>query len=465
MLNRYHQIIVTLIGIGDLVLAYSCWELAYGLRFWWINYPPAEHIPLLERYTVAGGILVLLTGITFLITGVYRDHRWNALTEAFRLLQACVILFILVQAIAFFYRGFSYSRVQMVYFMAVFMLGLLVFRWSVRRSLKILYRRGWHLENAILVGNSAVAKPFIDAFKRHRYSGISLQGIVTTDESVKGNAFHIPQLGMLKHLRCVIEVHQIRQVFIILAAEQHSYLAEIRELLSDQLVDIKIIPDLGNFQRLRINVETLQDIPIITVTQSPLVGWNIVWKRLLDVIGSIVSLLIFGPVMLLIGALMKFTSPGPVFYRQERMGFDGITFKAWKFRSMRVDAEAGTGAVWAKANDDRVTPLGRFLRKTSLDELPQLFNVLQGNMSLVGPRPERPVLIEAFKHQIPGYMLRHKIKAGMTGLAQIRGWRGNTSLEKRIECDLYYIEHWSLWLDIKILFMTIFKGFMDKNAY
>jgi exopolysaccharide biosynthesis polyprenyl glycosylphosphotransferase len=169
--------------------------------------------------------------------------------------------------------------------------------------------------------------------------------------------------------------------------------------------------------------------------------------------------------MLLVASMVKLTSPGPVLYRQERMGLDGQIFEALKFRSMRVDAESQTGAVWATEDDDRRTPIGALLRKTSLDELPQLFNVLRGEMSLVGPRPERPVFIEQFKSRIPDYMLRHKVKAGITGWAQINGWRGNTSLERRIECDLHYIEHWSLWLDIKILLLTPFKGFIDPNAY
>jgi exopolysaccharide biosynthesis polyprenyl glycosylphosphotransferase len=209
----------------------------------------------------------------------------------------------------------------------------------------------------------------------------------------------------------------------------------------------------------------VEGIPIVTVVQSPLEGWNRVLKRSLDLLGALAALLIFGPLMLLVALLVCLTSPGPILYRQERMGLDGHLFYALKFRSMRVDAEQSSGAIWTKQDDDRVTPLGRWLRRLSFDELPQFFNVLWGEMSLVGPRPERPVFIDQFKTKIPGYMLRQKVKSGITGWAQINGWRGNTSLEKRIECDLYYIENWSIWLDLKILALTPFKGFIHQNAY
>jgi exopolysaccharide biosynthesis polyprenyl glycosylphosphotransferase len=188
-------------------------------------------------------------------------------------------------------------------------------------------------------------------------------------------------------------------------------------------------------------------------------------KRSLDIVGAIVGLFILSPLFLVISIMVKLTSRGPIFYSQTRMSLDGQTFKMWKFRSMKVDAEKQNGAQWAKKDDDRRTPIGTFLRKTSLDEIPQFWNVLIGDMSLVGPRPERPVFIERFKDQIPSYMLRHRVKAGITGWAQVNGWRGDTSIEKRIEFDIYYIKHWSLWFDIRILLLTFVKGFVHQNAY
>ena len=276
---------------------------------------------------------------------------------------------------------------------------------------------------------------------------------------------NIPRLGGMDQLSHIIKAHKIDQVFIALSPEEQQYLPGLKEMLSEQWVDVRIIPDLGTFRTLHTEVQSFEDMPIVTIVQSPMTGWNQVLKRILDIFGALIALVLFAPLMLIIAIVIRLTSSGPSLYGQERMGLDGRTFNALKFRSMHYDAESETGAVWATENDERRTKYGTFLRKYSLDELPQLFNVFKGEMSLVGPRPERPVFIEQFKSQIPHYMLRHKVKAGITGWAQINGWRGNTSLEKRIECDLYYIERWSIWFDIKILFLTFYRGFFGTNAY
>jgi exopolysaccharide biosynthesis polyprenyl glycosylphosphotransferase len=230
-------------------------------------------------------------------------------------------------------------------------------------------------------------------------------------------------------------------------------------------VDVRVVPDLHQYMTLRGGVEDFDGLPMVRIQDSPMAGWNRVSKRVFDVAVSSLMLVVFSPVILLTALLVKVFAPGPVFYRQSRMGFDGRVFEMLKFRTMRVDAEKETGAVWASRDDPRRTPLGRVLRELSLDELPQLLNVLRGDMSVVGPRPERPELIEQFKKQIPRYMLRHKVKAGLTGLAQVRGFRGNTSLEKRIESDLYYIEHWTIGLDLEILLRTIPAVLFGREAY
>jgi len=317
-----------------------------------------------------------------------------------------------------------------------------------------------------LVGSGESAASLAERLSKLQASGILLEGVVTPNPE-KPDVFPkaVPHLGPLDSLAHVIVQHRIDQVFLALAPDEQQLLPNLQSQLSRHWVDVRIVPDLGNFRTLHTEVENIEGLPVVTVVQSPLEGWNRVLKRTLDLIGALAALLIFGPLMLLLALLVRLSSPGPILYRQERMGLDGRVFFALKFRSMRVDAEASSGAVWAKAGDDRTTPLGRWLRRLSLDELPQFFNVLRGEMSLVGPRPERPVFIDRFKTQIPDYMLRHKVKAGITGWAQINGWRGNTSLEKRIECDLYYIENWSLWLDLKILALTPFKGFIHQNAY
>src|SRR5262249_22311611 len=239
----------------------------------------------------------------------------------------------------------------------------------------------------------------------------------------------------------------------------------IFDILSRSLVEVRLVTDVPTLAGLSLTTTSIDGLPVIGLRESPHFGLNILVKRLIDIVVSALALVLLAPLLLLIAALVKLTSPGPVFYRQERCGLNGGKFEMLKFRSMRVDAEQQTGAIWAQKDDPRRTRLGAFLRATSLDELPQLINVLKGDMSLVGPRPERPVFIQQFSKTIPNYMARHCVKAGMTGWAQVHGWRGNTSLRKRVQYDLYYITHWTPWLDMRILWTTVFRGLRHRNAY
>lgn len=467
MLKRHNQILITILFFLDLLLAYISWELAYYSRFYWFDFPEAHYLPPHYQYLKAVPVLLVITAIAFSASGVYKSHRVSQLSsEIPHLLKACLWLFLGILVIAFFYRNYSYSRVQMMYFMGTFITFLILLRGLIPVVLKLLHQRGLHTRNIAIIGMSEMAVNFSKTLKRYKSSGMVLKGYVEMPNTAISLVPHnMKCLGTIESVDQIITDHQIDQVFIALSSDQKKDLPEIYDVLFDQLVDIKVLPDLGPFKKLHTDVEAFEDIPIVTIIQSPMAGWNSVAKRLLDIVGASVALLIFSPVMLFIAMVIKLTSSGPIFYRQERMGLDGVTFETLKFRSMRVDAEQETGAVWAQKDDNRRTRFGSFIRKTSLDELPQLFNILKGEMSMVGPRPERPVFIGDFKNKIPNYMLRHKVKAGLTGWAQINGWRGNTSLEKRIECDLYYIEHWSIWFDFKILFLTIFKGFLDPNAY
>ncbi len=265
-------------------------------------------------------------------------------------------------------------------------------------------------------------------------------------------------------LAAILKNSDIDQLVIALPLEDNTKLPEIMHMIGDSLVDVKIVPDLYQFVSIAGSIEEFEGLPVISVQSSPIEGVNFMLKRTLDLALGISATIILSPLMLLIAILVKLTSRGPVMYAQERVSYDGSRFNIYKFRTMYTDAESG-GPRWATENDERVTPLGKFLRSTSLDELPQLFNVIRGDMSVVGPRPERPVFIEEFRRRVPRYMLRHKVPAGMTGWAQVNGWRGNTSIDKRIEFDLYYIENWSFILDLKILVLTVFKGFKNRNAY
>ncbi|MEK7805592.1 MAG: exopolysaccharide biosynthesis polyprenyl glycosylphosphotransferase, partial [Planctomycetota bacterium] len=254
-------------------------------------------------------------------------------------------------------------------------------------------------------------------------------------------------------------------ILVALPFHAHNQLKEVLEWIGDETVSIMVLPDLFEFVTLRGSVSEFEGMPLISLRDTPLYGWNIIVKRVLDIVFSSLVIIFTSPVMLIIAILIKLTSGGPLLLKQERMGLDGKTFNMLKFRTMFANAEQETGPVWAKKDDPRRTKIGKLLRKTSMDELPQFFNVLKGDMSIVGPRPERPVFIENFRNTIPKYMLRHKMKAGITGWAQVSGWRGNTSLEKRIEYDLYYIENWSLNFDLKIIWLTLWNGLINKHAY
>ncbi len=466
MIKGHVKIFSTFLRVLDIFLSFVSWELAYQLRFFWIDIPHAYTIPQHNEYLKAALFVSILTGFLFSFTGVYRLHKLvQPKHELFNLLRSTIYLILFTLVTAFFYREFSFSRIHTIYFFVCLLILLFISRFFSRFILQLLHTKKAYIENVLLIGNGISARNFCHRLERLKNLGIILKGVIEIDNNVPSIIpTDIQKLGNIDTLQQTIKENQIDQVYIALSNNQQTYLPKLRELLSEQFVDIKIIPDIGTFRTLHTEVESFEDMPIITIVQSPMTGWNRIVKRFMDIFGAITAIIIFAPVILVIPLLIKLTSKGSVLYRQERMGLDGRTFFALKFRSMETNAESKTGAVWAKENDERRTKFGIFLRKYSLDELPQLFNVIKGEMSLVGPRPERPIFIEKFKSQIPHYMLRHKVKAGITGWAQINGWRGNTSLEKRIEFDLYYIERWSFWFDIKILFLTFFKGFFDPNA-
>jgi len=467
MLTRHTQVFSTILRFFDMFLAFTAWELAYLLRFIWIDLPAAEIVPEHFEYIKAAFFVSILSGFVLSFMGIYRMQKVIQLrNEFYQLLRGTFTLFLLTLVAAFFYRDFSYSRVHAIYFLICYINLLFLSRYLTRSVLAWLHESEKNVESVLLIGEGDTASKFVEKLEHLKTLGILLFGVIETGSKIKSNIpANIPRLGGIDQLSTIIQTNKIDQVFIALSPEEQQYLPELREMLAEQWVDVRIIPDLGTFRTLHTEVESFEDMPIVTVVQSPMTGWNRVLKRIIDVFGASIALIIFSPLMVIIAIIIKLTSSGPSLYGQERMGLDGRTFNALKFRSMHFNAESETGAVWASENDKRRTKFGTFLRKYSLDELPQLFNVFKGEMSLVGPRPERPIFIDQFKSQIPNYMLRHKVKAGITGWAQINGWRGNTSLEKRIECDLYYIERWSIWLDIKILLLTFYRGFFGKNAY
>jgi Undecaprenyl-phosphate glucose phosphotransferase len=467
LLKEHSQIFITLLFISDLILIAFSWILAYLIRF---NLPlikVIKDIPPWEQHLPLLVLLILICSVVFNLMNLYRPMRFSSISKEIKeLFKAITISLLLFIFFAYFFKEYRYSRLTILYFWIIGFINLSLSRWVSRRILRVLRKKGKNLRYVLLVGEGKLLEKLLRAIHRHPELGLKPIGIL----SEKGNPMEktiggVDVIGTYEDLPEIVRKRGVDKVFIVLPFHRHEKIKDLLISLKDEFVDIKIVSDLYDLFQLRGGIEEIDGLPIINIRETPLLGWGKLFKRLIDVLISSFGLVLLSPLFLLISLLIKITSKGPVFYKQKRMGLDGNIFEMIKFRSMIVDAENETGSVWAKEDDPRRTPLGKILRKTSLDELPQLWNVLKGEMSLVGPRPERPELIERFKEVIPNYMLRHKIKAGMTGWAQVNGWRGNSSLEKRIEHDIYYIEHWSIAFDIKILFLTLFKGFVNRNAY
>jgi Undecaprenyl-phosphate glucose phosphotransferase len=402
----------------------------------------------------------------FALMRVYESRRMlGAAHEVQLIVKAHGLALLLFIALTYMFEEYKYSRLVMVYFGALAAAALISFRLSLRSALRTLRKRGFNLRHILVVGEGPAVETLIQRLESFPELGLRVKGLVTQYGSRDDAVAQKPVLGHFGQISDIIQKTRADEVLIALPWSQQHEMGRLLDLLKDETLDIRLVPDVQAYVTLGCEVEDFNGVPVVRINDSPLIGWGALAKRLTDIVLSLVALIILSPLLLLIAALVRITSKGPVLYRQERMGLDGRTFHMLKFRSMRLDAESATGAVWAQEGDDRRTLFGSVLRKTSLDELPQLWNVLLGEMSLVGPRPERPVFVDQFRKQIPHYMLRHKVKAGITGWAQVNGWRGNTSLRRRIECDLYYIQNWSYALDLKILTLTLWKGFINKNAY
>lgn len=466
MLKEHSKFFENLMLLGDLLVIASCWLFAYAFRFYG-PIPVYQGIPPLTPYLWLLIAVLIIWTVAFRAFGLYRPRRISSrIREVWDLAKASSIAVLLLMALTFLYRGFSFSRLVFLLFWATSILSLSLSRVLFRELLRFFRRRGYNLRYALVVGTGETAQKVFEAVSAHPELGIRIVGLLGEEPDLVGKEVGgIRVLGTYEEIQKVIAEKNVDQVFIALPLGSSHRLEEVLRGIGDATVDIKVIPDFHRYVTLRGGVEEFEGLPFISLQDSPLYGWNLIMKRAMDLIFSTLALLLTSPLFVGIAIAIKLTSKGPILYRQERMGLDGRVFQMLKFRSMRHDAEAETGAIWARPNDPRRTAVGRFLRKTSLDELPQLWNVFKGEMSLVGPRPERPVFVEEFRRHVPKYMLRHKMKAGITGWAQVNGWRGDTSLMKRIEYDLYYIEHWSLLFDLKILWLTLWKGMINRNAY
>ncbi|MBN2369726.1 MAG: undecaprenyl-phosphate glucose phosphotransferase [Vicinamibacteria bacterium] len=482
MKHKAHRLIVILVLV-DILATNLAWIAAYLLRFhskpFMSLVPVTKGTPPFTHYALLLPLLAFLWPIVLYFHGLYQIKRGRSRIDEFIAILFSVLIsaglcvgFTLYVRVYHRYQPsvspqWEFSQVVFLIFIVLDVVALVLGRAALRRYLHRKWAAGEGVERALVAGTGELGQNVARTLIAHRELGYRLVGFLDGGDAKE--LLGLPVLGRLADVREVVQRHAVGQLYVALPIDEHGAMLTIIKDLRNECIDIKVVPDLLQYASMKATLEDLDGIPIISLNDIPLRGWNSMAKRLFDIILSIVFLLFFTlpvPLFPLIALLIKIKGgKGPIFFRQERMSLDGKTFQIFKFRSMHHDAEKDTGPVWAADEDPRRTCVGVWLRRHNLDELPQLINVLLGDMSLIGPRPERPPFVRRFKERIPQYMLRHRVKSGMTGWAQVNGWRGNTSVEKRIEFDLYYIENWSLLLDFKILLLTALRGFGQRHAY
>lgn len=463
MIKRRSQSLSAWICVCDVLTVGAAWVGAYYLRFSGLFPIPKEQPPF-EWCLHDLPLVIALAAIAFWLTKNYEIHRLRRLREdLWTVLKGVPLLVLLMTGAAFFLQDEYVSRGAMVIFAGLVFLCVLVARRLTWWGVHFFRRRGYNPSFTVIVGTGRTARKTAAALRSATWMGFRNVGFVEDNPTRWTSDLDV--LGRVDELPVLIQKYRIDHVFICLPMNRFNEARRVFDVLSESVVDVRLVADVPNLAGVSLTTTFFEGMPIVGLRESPHYGVNIVVKRAMDIALAGLALVLLAPLMLAIALAVKVTSRGRVFYRQERCGLNGRSFHMLKFRSMRVDAEAGTGPVWAAKEDDRKTVIGAFLRKTSLDELPQFINVLKGDMSIVGPRPERPVFIEKFRKTIPNYMARHAVKCGITGWAQVNGWRGNTSLRKRIQYDLYYIVHWNPVFDLKIMWMTLWNGLVHRNAY
>ena len=456
------------------VLIDACIIAVSYMLAWWVQFQLLNNTSglVFRHYMSILPLLVPLYLVIYALFGLYTTKSVRRKrVEVEKIVQANTIGLVLFMTALFFFRGnleFTnhFSRMLLAWFYLINITLECLFRNFIRLALQHIREKGFNQKHMILVGYSRAAEEYIDRIKANPEWGYDIMGIL--DDNVQPGMKYrgVEVIGRTEEIAGVLEAAKPDEIAITLGLSEYSKLEHIVAVCEKSGVHTKFIPDYNNIIPTRPYTEDLMGLPVINIRHVPLTNtFNAFMKRCVDLGGSVFAIILFSPVMLITAIAIKLTSPGPLIYTQERVGLHNKTFRMYKFRSMDVQSPKKERGAWTVPGDPRVTKVGKIIRKTSIDELPQLFNILKGDMSLVGPRPERPFFVEKFREEIPRYMIKHQVRPGMTGWAQINGYRGNTSIRKRIEYDLYYIENWTLGFDIKILFLTIFKGFINKNAY
>jgi putative colanic acid biosynthesis UDP-glucose lipid carrier transferase len=448
------------------VALYAADWLVISVSAWLAHVTYLDSLDISGRYAVGIVIALLLSLWIFPRFGLYQTWRSaSVLDEARGVTFAWGATLLGLTAIAFSTKsGAEFSRGWLGIWALLGWIGLIVARVAVRLGLRWLRRRGFNQRHIVIAGSANLGTQVVERLNAAPWMGLNVAGFFYCDSDGDLDGISdVTSLGSLATLAEYVDRNDVDQVWIAMPLREEDKVKWLLDQLRNSTVDIRFVPDLFGMRLLNHSFMDVGGLPVMNLSVSPMTGFNQFLKALEDRMLALLILIMISPLLLLLALGVKLTSPGPVFYRQERVGWNGGTFNMLKFRSMPVDTEK-SGVQWGNAAGKTTTKFGAFIRRTSLDELPQFINVLMGDMSIVGPRPERTVFVEKFKDEIPDYMKKHMVKAGITGWAQINGWRGDTDLTKRIEYDLYYIEHWSVWFDLKIILLTIFKGFVHHNA-
>ncbi len=484
MLRVQHRFFRSVLMVADGTIIIVAAIAAYFARFHLLaeKAPPGEGVVTYATHAIPVLATLPLMFAAMIWVGLYKPRRdQRFLAEAQTIIKAVVIGVVLTYLFMSLFRkplfaDRDYSRLQFFLYLGIAAFGMLTWRFAFRMGLRWIRSQGWNLRHVAIIGTGRLGQVVCRTVNRNSWTGIKPSFFISHyPTTARSRCANLPVQGGLDDLERILdESDGITGVIIALPGRLASEAGALVARLERYSVDVRIVPDMNpKFMPINMAVSELEGMPILSVRESPLAGWGRISKRVLDIAGAIAALIIFAIPMLMIAIATRWSGPGPIIFRQERMSINGQRFQIYKFRTMKhVDAEVqalrdankGTDA-WTRPDDDRITPVGRLLRRTSLDELPQLFNVILGEMSLVGPRPERPELIERFREDWRGYMLRQNVKAGMTGWAQVNGLRGDTSLKKRLQYDLFYIRNWSILFDLRILGLTVFRGFSNPNAY
>lgn len=460
--NRLHIVL-------DAVVTACSYMLAWYLKFESIFKTKQEDVGVLPREVYFGALYLIVPGylLLYYLFELYAPKRTTRRGhEYLGLFKANTAGSIAFLSILYLINEPHFSRGLIFIFFVINSILMLSMRLLIRYILHFFRAKGYNVKYILLVGYSRAAEEYINRINANPQWGYVVRGILD-DHVPRGTLYKgVKVLGRVDNLMIILPENKLDEIAVTLSLSDYGRLEEIVSLCEKSGVHTKFIPDYNSMIPSRPYTEDLQGLPVINIRYVPLtntLNWMV--KRAVDIAGSVFGIVLFSPVMLLTALLVRFTSSGPVIFRQERVGLHNKSFYMYKFRTMEVQKELAEKGAWTVRDDPRVTKVGRFLRKTSIDELPQFFNILKGDMSLVGPRPERPLFVEKFKEEIPRYMIKHQVRPGLTGWAQIHGYRGDTSIRKRIEYDIFYIENWTLGMDIKIMFLTIFRGFINKNAY